>query len=109
VSAFDVCLIPYDTSNPFNQACCPTKIMDYMASTRPVVATDLPECRLHEGLFDVAPDAESFVAAVAEILAHGGDDGRATARWATARRWTWEEATRTLIRQFLDRASLGTA
>ena len=35
--AFDVCLIPYRADHPFNRACCPTKIMDYMGSGRPIV------------------------------------------------------------------------
>ncbi len=35
--AFDVCLIPYLVDHPFNRVCCPTKIMDYMATGRPVV------------------------------------------------------------------------
>ena len=45
--SFDVGLIPYRVDHPFNVACCPTKIMDYMAAGRPVVSTDLPECRLY--------------------------------------------------------------
>ena len=35
--AFDVCLMPYSPDHPFNRVCCPTKIMDYMATGRPVV------------------------------------------------------------------------
>jgi glycosyltransferase involved in cell wall biosynthesis len=82
--AFDVCLIPYDVTHPFNAACCPTKIMDSMGSGRPIVSTDLPECRLYSHLFDVASNADGFILAVREIVAHGSDDGRAQARHATA-------------------------
>jgi teichuronic acid biosynthesis glycosyltransferase TuaH len=39
--------IPYDIHHPFNQASCPTKVMDGIASCRPVVSTDIPECRLY--------------------------------------------------------------
>ncbi len=60
-ASFDVCLIPYRADHPFNQVCCPTKIMDYMGTGRPIVATDLPECRLYEDLFDVATDGEQFL------------------------------------------------
>ena len=35
MAAFDVCLIPYRTDHPFNIASCPTKVMDYMATSRP--------------------------------------------------------------------------
>ena len=35
--------------------------MDYMATGRPIVSTDLPECRLYSDLFDVAEDADAFI------------------------------------------------
>ena len=82
--SFDLGLIPYRVDDPFNVACCPTKLMDYMAAGRPVVSTDLPECRLHDGLFDVVPPAE-FAEAVAARLARGPDDGRAALRLDHAR------------------------
>ncbi len=84
--AFDVCLIPYRTDHPFNRVCCPTKIMDYMGTGRPIVSTDLPECRLYHHLFDVADSAEGFLDAVRSILRTGSDDGRAGDRhaWAEA-------------------------
>ena len=81
--SFDLGLIPYRVDHPFNLASCPTKIMDYMAAGRPVVSTDLPECRLHGDLFDVVPMGE-FVAAVGSRIAQGPDDGRAALRLAYA-------------------------
>jgi len=82
--SFDLGLIPYAVDHPFNLACCPTKVMDYMAAGRPVVSTDLPECRLYPHLFDVVPTGE-FIQAVAHRLAAGPDDGRSAARLAFAR------------------------
>ncbi len=81
--SFDLGLIPYRVDHPFNVACCPTKIMDYMAAGRPVVATDLPECRLYPHLFDVVTP-EDFPGAVEARLAAGPDDGRAALRWEFA-------------------------
>ena len=95
--SFDLGLIPYRTDHPFNIACCPTKIMDYMAAGRPVVATDLPECRLYADVFDVvSPD--DFATAVSRCLAGGHDDGRSTARWDLARR----ETCRNVVNRLLD-------
>ncbi len=54
--AFDVCLIPYQIDHPFNRACNPTKIMDAMGSGRPIVATAIPECRLHAERFHVVDE-----------------------------------------------------
>jgi glycosyltransferase involved in cell wall biosynthesis len=82
--AFDISLIPYRIEHPFNRACSPTKIMDAMGSGRPIVATAIPECRLHAERFHVASDADEFVSDVRQILNQGCDDGRAALRHAYA-------------------------
>jgi glycosyltransferase involved in cell wall biosynthesis len=96
-AAFDVCLIPYGTDHPFNRVACPTKVMDYMATTRPVVSTALPECQLYDHLFDVVDGGEPFLGAIRRILAHGSDDGRAHLRWQAARDATWERTSARLL------------
>jgi glycosyltransferase involved in cell wall biosynthesis len=82
--AFDVCLIPYRIDHPFNRVCNPTKIMDAMGSGRPIVATALPECRLHSERFHVVENDDEFTAAVRAILERHSDDGRAGLRHAFA-------------------------
>jgi hypothetical protein len=79
-----VTLIPYLLDNAFNRACNPTKIMDAMGSGRPIVATAIPECRLHSERFHVVEDAGAFLGALRRILASGSDDGRAAVRHAFA-------------------------
>jgi hypothetical protein len=59
--------------------------MDGMGSSRPIVATSIPECRLYADLFDVADSHDAFQSAVDSILKRGSDDGRAPARHALAR------------------------
>jgi teichuronic acid biosynthesis glycosyltransferase TuaH len=83
--AFDVCLIPYRVDHPFNRACSPTKIMDYMGTGRPIVSTALPECQLYDHLFHVAAGADDFIDSVREILDADSDDGRAEQRFDWAR------------------------
>jgi glycosyltransferase involved in cell wall biosynthesis len=95
--AFDVCLIPYATDHAFNRVCCPTKIMDYMGSGRPIVSTDLPECRLCTDLFHVTAGADAFVAAVQSILDAGSDDGRAERRFEWARDHSCERVAERLL------------
>ena len=84
--AFEFTLIPYRMDHAFNRACNPTKIMDSMGSGRPIVATAIPECRLHTERFDVADSADAFVDAVRRILGQQSDDGRAR-RFATPMHW----------------------
>ena len=43
--SFAVNWMPYDVRNAFNIACCPTKIFDALATGRPFISTDIPECR----------------------------------------------------------------
>ena len=97
-AAFDVCLIPYQPDHPFNRACCPTKILDYLATGRPVVSTNLPECRLHHDIIKVAPTHHQFLEAVAAHLDFpDSNDSQAPTRQAYAQeRSCHEVATRFL-------------
>ncbi len=95
--AFDVCLIPYRADHPFNRVCCPTKIMDYMGTGRPIVSTDLPECRLYERLFDVVETPEAFLDRIGAIVAEGSDDGRAASRYDWARSHSCEHVVGQLL------------
>lgn len=101
--AFDATLIPYRLDHPFNRACSPTKIMDAMGSGRPIVATAIPECRLHRDRFHVAEDADAFLSAVREIVERGSDDGRSALRHAFAT----EHSCRGVAGRILDLAVAG--
>ncbi|WP_406695380.1 glycosyltransferase [Singulisphaera sp. Ch08] len=95
--AFDVCLIPYQTDHPFNIACSPTKILDYMVTGRPIVSTALPECQLYPHLLEVAADPDGFIASVRAIVAANSDDGRAALRFDWARTNTCRHVVDRLI------------
>jgi hypothetical protein len=95
--AFDVCLIPYQTEHPFNRNCSPTKIMDYMGTGRPMISTDLPECRLYQRLFHVTEGPEAFIEAIREVVAADSDDGRAWLRHDWARKHTCREVAHRLL------------
>jgi len=86
-AAFDVGLIPYRLDDPFNQACCPTKLLDGLGSGRPLVATALPECQRHAGLIGLARDAEEFIAEVRRALEEDSPKARA-ARLERAADWS---------------------
>ncbi len=76
VRAFDVGLVPYVRST-YTDTVYPTKLFEYLAMGRPVVATDLPEVRklrLPPSALRVAADAESFITAVHDLIAHPNDE-----------------------------------
>ena len=107
-ASFDLCMIPYRVDHPFNQASCPTKVMDYMATSRPVVSTALPECRLYDHLFAVAESREEFASAIRRVVESGSDDGRASMRWQAAKDATWENTSADLLRHIRERIVVAT-
>lgn len=97
VPAFDVCLSLYRPDVPFTRVTNPSKIRDYLASTRPIVATPVPDVeRSWPGLFETAREPEAFVDAVRRALTE--DPKRAEARLAYAREHTWEQVASRLAR-----------
>ena len=97
-AAFDVCLIPYRVDHPFNQVCCPTKIMDTMGTGRPTVSTALPECLLYSELFHVAADSEAFVDRVRDAIDGDPDTQKAWKRFA----WAQDNTCAKVAQRFLD-------
>ena len=68
--AADACLVPHNRT-PLTEAMSPLKLYEYLASGRPVVATDLEPVRRVEGpVTRVAPGGD-FVAGVGAALAAG--------------------------------------
>lgn len=96
VPAFDVCLSLYRPELPFTRVTNPSKIRDYLASTRPIVATPVPDIeREWAGLFETAAAPDAFVAAVERALRE--EPKRAEARLAYAREHTWEKVAQRLM------------
>ena len=80
--------MPYDTRHPFNIACCPTKILDSLASGRSLVSSDLPECRNYPDYVQIAESPE----AAADLLRkavdrHDALDARARRDFAATNTW----------------------
>ncbi len=103
--SFDICMIPYQVDHPFNRACSPTKIMDCMATGRPIVTTALPECRLYEHLIRVVGSPDEFVEAVESIVAAGSDDGHARERFDWALDHTCRRVSERLLALLPDRST----
>jgi len=65
--------IPYDTDHPFNRASCPTKVMDGIGSGRPVVSTDVPECRLYPDWINIVRSPEEAAGALRNAVERDHD------------------------------------
>jgi glycosyltransferase involved in cell wall biosynthesis len=93
--------IPYDPDHPFNEASCPTKIMDAIASGRPVVSTAVPECTLYPQWIEIAESAKEAAAILQNRVerpdAHAPDE-----QVQFAKQHTWDHRADTfqhLLRQ----------
>lgn len=71
--SFSITWIPYATDHDFNVASCPTKVMDGLASGRPVISTDLPECCLYPEWIKTFRTAGEAIDLIRSILPEIGD------------------------------------
>lgn len=86
IQAFSVCIIPFRI-NPITLAANPVKAYEYLAAGKPVISTDLPECRQMQPHLDIATTHEQFIEKVVSRLA---DPGEGSARIEYALKNTWE-------------------
>ena len=101
--------IPYDIDHPFNMAACPTKIMDGLASGRPLVSARVPECLLYPDwlpTFEGAGEAQALIKKFLAMVADGTWQPRAEAQLEFVRQQLWSERASTLLQwvEELDRS-----
>lgn len=96
-ASFGAQWIPYDASNPFNVASSPTKIMDGIASGRPVVSTPIPECTLYPEWIHVVPSVDDAASALRSYRRNTRPDAVANQQRRFAQRQTWKERANNLI------------
>lgn len=89
---FSINWIPYAIDHAFNEASCPTKIMDGMASGRPMLSTAIPECRLYPEWITIVRSASDAVTKISELLAsrtseHALEHARAQVKFARGQTW----------------------
>lgn len=58
-SYFDVCIIPF-IINEITLSTSPVKLFEYMASEKPIVTTDLPECHKYKSIL-ISKDHQEFI------------------------------------------------
>lgn len=59
---FDVCIIPF-VKNKITESTSPIKLFEYMALNKPIVTTDLLECRKYDSVI-IAKNADDFVSKI---------------------------------------------
>lgn len=97
--------IPYDVNLSFNQACCPIKLFDGLASGHPIISADVPECRLYPDWIDVYKNADEAFTLISRILSKVNtpeQEQRQRRQIAFAQNNTWEKRAETLM-EIIDR------
>jgi len=90
IHAFDVCILPY-MLNEFTEHVYPTKLLEYFACGKPVVAYGIPEVRKLAPLVSIVNDREQFIEAIEYYLTEGDSKEERIRRIEYARANTWEK------------------
>ena len=92
---FDVGIIPF-LVNDITLATSPVKLFEYLACGKPVVVTNLPECRHYSNVF-LASNSSQFVDLLIEAMQKKGDHTFFALLERMAQENTWEERVRQII------------
>ena len=98
--SFAINWMPYDITHPFNQAACPTKVMDGIATGRSMLSTDVPECQLYPEWINVFHSPEEAVNLIRQQLNLVGTQEafyKSTQQLKFAEQQTWQARSETLI------------
>jgi len=83
---FDVCILPYRVVE-FTRSILPLKLVEYLATGKPVVTTAIPAAREFRDVYYVADTIDEFDRMVAEAIDEDGRHAAARVRRAAAYDW----------------------
>jgi GT2 family glycosyltransferase len=92
---FSVATIPF-LVNDITLATSPIKLFEYMAARKPIVTSDMPECRKYPGVL-VARDTKEYIDHLESALTLTHDSAYLAQLYRTAQENTWEVRVRQII------------
>ncbi len=92
---FDVAMIPF-VINEITESTSPIKLFEYMALGKPIVTTDLPECRKYKQVL-VAKDHADFIKKIDEAIELRNDRSYIRSLKEEARKNSWEKRAKEIV------------
>ena len=92
---FDVCMIPFVISD-LTASTSPVKLFEYMAAEKPIVTTDLAECKKYKSVM-CAKNHEDFIALLEEALFLSTDAEHKSKLKEEALANTWESKCKDIL------------
>lgn len=92
---FDVCIIPF-IINDITLSTSPVKVFEYMAISKPIVTTDLPECKKYNSIF-VSKTHEEFIENIESALLKGKEEKYLELLKKEALENTWHKKCKNII------------
>ena len=93
---FDVATIPF-IINEITEAASPIKLFEYMALGRPIVTTDIAECRKYKSVL-IGKDHDDFIQKIDKALALRNDNELGELLRREAQENTWESKVRSITK-----------
>lgn len=91
IKQFDICMIPYDISEPFNKFCYPMKLFEYFYFGKPVISTPIEELKQLKNFVKIASTATEWEKEVKTILTNKWSDNLRNQARQLAIRNSWKE------------------
>jgi hypothetical protein len=88
-AGFDVCVLPWETEHAFTSYGSAIKVREYLATSKPVVISPLPEYESFSDVLRIARSRDEFIRLVEDALRED-DPAMAAARQASVRDGTWD-------------------
>ena len=93
---FDAALVPF-LVNDITNAVSPLKLFEYMAGGKPIVSTDIFECRKYPSVL-IAENADEFAAMIDQAIALGGDENFRNELRSCAAANTWQSRANQILK-----------
>lgn len=90
IASFDICMIPYDSAQEFNQFCYPMKLFEYFYMEKPVISTPIRELQRFPEYVSIANSVVDWQKTIVRLLNNNRPDGVLKTERRLAEKQSWE-------------------